>query len=403
VSRSTPSAPTSPSYEPRGAVAFGTVRIGKGFLQGRLRWGIALAGSVALLVGAAAALGFGKFKAPQTYPAGGSAYPVQIADFNHDGKQDVVVGNEDDDNVSVLLGKGNGTLKATHNFPAGDYPFGIAVGDFNRDGDRDLAVVEYGNTEVSILHGDGHGAFDPPDGHEVVSDPYAIATGNFNGDNRKDLVVAGYGTGAVSILIGRASGDFKGAMDIPVNSSEASVAVGDFNRDGKQDVMALDYQDNVELLRGKGDGTFRDPLPFPSGTTGAYGLVVGDFNSDHRLDYAVASCDVNKVYVSLAKRHALAFNAPVGYHAGSCSYQPGKGDVNGDGNLDLLVSNDTSGTIDVLRGRPDGAFRNVLRFPATEGSNYSVAAGRLNADKGPDLAIPDYDNQKVAILLNKRR
>jgi hypothetical protein len=361
---------------------------------------VAGAAAVLLLTLAGTASGFG-FEAPQTYPAGSSAYPVQIADFNHDGKQDVVVGNEDDDNVSVLLGKGNGGFKATHNFPAGDYPFGIAVGDFNRDGDRDLAVADYNSSEVSILHGDGHGAFGPPSGHEVASDPYAVAAGNFNGDNRKDLVVAGYGIGAVSILIGRASGDFEGATDRLVDSSETSVAVGDFNRDGKQDVMALDYADNVEILRGKGDGTFRDPLPFPSGTSEAYGLVVGDFNGDHRPDYAVASCDVNKVYVMLAKSHGLAFKAPVGYHAGSCSYQPGKADVNRDGNLDLLIPNYLNGTLDVLRGRPDGTFRDVRRFPATEGANYSVAAGRLNADKSPDLAVPDYGNSKVAILLNK--
>jgi hypothetical protein len=380
------------------------VRIGKGFLQGRLRWGIALAGSVALLVGAAAALGFGKFKAPQRYPVGSGAYPVRIADFNRDGKRDVVVGNENDDNVSVLLGKGTGKLKATHNFPAGALPFGIAVGDFDRDGKKDLVVVNYSSDRVSILLGNGDGSFQAPIPHPVGDVPYYVAIGKFNADNRQDLAVAANTGAVVSILLGQPGGDFGAPVDYPTGTDATSVAVADFNHDGDQDVMALTYSGGYRLFMGNGNGTFDPPLSTPSGTNEGEGMVVGEFNGDHAPDIAANNCESlsadGRVYV----RQGLGDGTFTGvrtYTAGSCAYQPGAADVNRDGNLDILMSNDDIGTVDVLRGKGDGRFKPVRRFPATRGENFSVAAGRLNADKGPDLAVPDYDHPKVAILLNK--
>jgi hypothetical protein len=380
------------------------VRIGKGFLQGRLRWGIALAGSIALLVGAAAALGFGKFKAPQRYPVGGGAFPVRIADFNHDGKRDVVVGNEYDDNVSVLLGKGTGKLKGTHNYPAGDLPFGIAIGDFDRDGKKDLVVVDYQGDRVSILLGNGDGSFQAPIPHPVASSPYYVAIGKFNGDNRQDLAVATYDGAAVSILLGKPGGDFDPAVDYPTGKSATSVDVADFNHDGDQDVMALTYEAGYRLFMGNGDGTFDPRINIPSGTHTGEGMVVGEFNGDHAPDIAANNCEGASADGRVYVRQGLGDGTFTGvrtYTAGSCSYQPGAADVNRDGNVDLLMSNVDQGTVDVLRGRGDGRFRPVRRFPATQGENYSVAAGRLNADKGPDLAVPDYDHPKVAILLNK--
>ena len=53
----------------------------------------------------------------------------------------------------------------------------------------------------------------------------------------------------------------------------------------------------------------------------------------------------------------------------------------------------------MLLGKGNGDFKAVKRFNATDGSNYSVAAGRFNQDRDLDLAVPDYDLNYVAILL----
>ena len=59
---------------------------------------------------------------------GTSPHGVATGDFNRDGKQDIVVVNQDQDNVAVLLGNGDGTFAApvTYSLPAG-VPMQVAV------------------------------------------------------------------------------------------------------------------------------------------------------------------------------------------------------------------------------------------------------------------------------------
>ena len=75
------------------------------------------------------------------YVTGITPNSVAVADFNGDGKLDLVVGGANSDNVnvvSVLLGNGDGTFQAAVNYGAGTGG-PVAVGDFNGDGRLDLA------------------------------------------------------------------------------------------------------------------------------------------------------------------------------------------------------------------------------------------------------------------------
>src|SRR5882724_7685519 len=74
------------------------------------------------------------FAAQQTFGTGNGPNAVATADFNGDGRIDLVVPNDSSGTVSVMLGNGNGTFGAPQSFGVGAKPYPVAVGDMNGDG-----------------------------------------------------------------------------------------------------------------------------------------------------------------------------------------------------------------------------------------------------------------------------
>ena len=80
--------------------------------------------------------GNGTFQAKQPFDTGSGPASVAVADFNGDGKNDLVTANGERNTASVLLGNGNGTFQARQDFGTGVQPYSVAVADLNGDGKR---------------------------------------------------------------------------------------------------------------------------------------------------------------------------------------------------------------------------------------------------------------------------
>jgi hypothetical protein len=196
--------------------------------------------------------------------------------------------------VTVLLSNGDGTFQAPATYPVACGALGVAVADFNRDGQLDLAVSTWcadcgPDDNVSVLLGRGDGTFQPYRNYQVQIEPDGIAVGDFNGDGKLDLAAGNfcgsdpYCTGSspatVSILLGNGDGTFQPQTEIQVNPPLGRIAVADFNGDSKRDlVVTAPYNNTVTLLLGHGDGTFV-PQTFSTGSHMALGVVTGQFNS----------------------------------------------------------------------------------------------------------------------------
>lgn len=199
----------------------------------------------------------GSWIAAGTYPQW--AVP---GDFNGDGKVDLAVsdlGNYDPYNcrcvtngsvVTILLGDGLGAFTEAPGSPVnvGADPFFAATADFNKDGKLDVVVANRGDDTITILLGDGQGGFAPAAGSPVggFSFPRAIGIGDFNGDGNPDLAVVNESlnssVGTVSILLGNGAGGFVAASGSPVavGPGPVSIAVADFNGDGNSDLATAD-------------------------------------------------------------------------------------------------------------------------------------------------------------------
>jgi hypothetical protein len=121
---------------------------------------------------------------------GGS--PMQLSDFNGDGKLDLAFC--DSSQIGILLGNGDGTFQPPTFYTAdstGGRQFTFAIGDINSDGIPDLLVSEYEdstNPQLAIFLGNGDGTFRTP---QIISEPEAesgIVAGDFNSDGLLDFI-----------------------------------------------------------------------------------------------------------------------------------------------------------------------------------------------------------------------
>ena len=154
------------------------------------------------------------FEKARNFKVGDEPMSVAVGDFNGDGIPDLAVANRDDDNVSVLLGKGDGSFGSATNFPVGNGSWKLAVEDLNGDGSPDLAVANAGDDNVSVLSGKGDGSFGSATNFPVGDRPHSVAAEDLNGDGIPDLAVANHWDANVSVLSGKGDGSFGSATNL---------------------------------------------------------------------------------------------------------------------------------------------------------------------------------------------
>ena len=294
-------------------------------------------------------------------------------------------------------------------------PVAVAAGDFNHDGRQDLVVANVGGSNpsnhtftspsLSLLLGTGTGKFGAAINRQTpeVTNSTLVIAGDFSGDGCDDVVLSDRTVGFVTVLIGDCAGSFpvtQTTVGLPRNGITGS---GDLNGDGRLDLVVPDAAGNrVLVLMSRGDGTFDPPAPWPSGGP-AISIQVDDLNQDGHPDVIVhngSTCTTPgcvpppaDIAVLLNRGDGVLLPAS-GVVPVTNAFLRATGDFDGDGHRDLLCLGSANGAGVVVPGDGAGGFLEPRQFQMLTGLQVNqVVVGDFNRDHRDEMVTLDYNLQ----------
>jgi hypothetical protein len=394
--------------------------------------------------------GDGTFGTPKTMTVTGTSHPfgsladgLVAADFNNDGKKDLLSGWG-----IVFLGKGDGTFTqlSTLAFPliptnSSSAP-GLAVGDFNKDGKLDVAAS--GGESIYVFLGKGNGTFTAGNTYASINNQGYLTATDLDGDGNLDLYSGDATSGIFGgdeftpnmgyALMGNGNGTFQGA---PTSTTAVYSGnnLGDFNGDGIPDLITNPGGPTFTVQLGTGKGTY---TPFSTITApesvNLATSAIADINGNGKADLVFLGASA--YYTALGNGNGT-FQAPVSHPLPQIA-PPGNFDISatfsdlqladltGNGHQDLIltfneieggtgVSNPYNQGFMVLLGNGDATFKTTplitttysgASAPATELLPKIVDIADLNGK--PDLVVvyPSFSiatgaTSKIQVYLGK--
>ncbi|UOQ98714.1 FG-GAP-like repeat-containing protein [Hymenobacter sp. 5317J-9] len=326
--------------------------------------------------------------------------------------------------VAATSGQGRGAFPDGSNIAVGANPAGVAVGDVDGDGDLDLVSVNSGNFSVSVrlnggdATGSNTGTFGNGTDVSVGGSPASIVLGDVDGDGDLDILTANSGSNTVSVLLnggnatGSNTGVFSGGSTASGTNQATDLALGDLDGDGDLDLVIVNGGTSTVSVRlNGGDATGSNTGTFSNGSNPTVGnnpasVAVGDVDNDGDLDLLVsAGTIISSVGVLLNGGDATGSNT--GIFAAGASVGVGQlarglavGDVNGDGALDFVTANGIStGTVSVALNTGTGGF-NAPATVTVGNTPNDVALADVDADGDLDLLAANFGSNTVSVRLN---
>lgn len=322
---------------------------------------------------------------------------MAAVDIDRDTRPDLVGVFWDLDRITIVRNLGGGQWAAPVNLPTGDKPKDLTVADFNGDSWPDIAVFLYTSRAVQVYLNQGSGAFSTGTSYNVsfVGNGVQLLGADLDGDDDVDLFVGGSNkTNSNSqALFNNGAGLFAAGPVIP-QSREFRV-LADLDNDGFPDLADADYDAFTQIRFNNGDGSFGAPLEVPAGHYGG-GVTAGDLDSDGDLDLVVSDSvdDTSQqigsivVLINLGNRQFAELGT---FALGRSAYPSNIGvrDIDADGDLDVLAIGAASANIYVLLNEGDGVLSPVQSFCLDEALGWSAQSfdtADFDADGRVDIA-----------------
>ncbi|GAB3860970.1 hypothetical protein GCM10028822_39730 [Hymenobacter terrigena] len=265
-----------------------------------------------------------------------------LADFNQDGFLDLIAGDADNPSVSIALNDGTGVFGtsgfAGQNLTVGGLVSGVATGDIDADGDLDFVSANSSTATVTMGFNNSSGFFGGLVSVGVGSQPSSVQLADVDNDGDLDILTSNRGNNSVTVRLNNGLGVFSTSPALAVGVAPVDLALADFDANGSVDVLAANGSNVSVTLNNNGIFGNVTILALPTGSTPT-ALSTGDVDADGDLDFVVAQGTGGQV-ITFLNNGSGGFAAQPGplVLAGGTAVGAALGDVDGDGDLDLLTA-----------------------------------------------------------------
>ena len=222
---------------------------------------------------------------------------------------------------------------------------GVDVADFDHDGDLD-AVMTSTTGQLQLLRNNGSGVFSQWNAITLsagfVGRPYV---GDFNNDGNMDIVCPIRSSDVVQVIKTNSNGTLQTPQNLPFGENPYAAAVADFDSNGFLDIVAVSRTTNTAKVYLGNGVSFPTVRTFPTGLGPSLGnepfdVAAGDLNNDGNPDIVTTNLASQDIGVYYASGNGFFFSGEFAYYLSqpSAPYAIELADINNDGDKDIVFS-----------------------------------------------------------------